>query len=209
MTKIKQALAGYISDNIAIYLTVSLIFTLGIVLGVFSVRILHETQIKELKEYLDAFLLGLNAQLVLDPLAVVKNAFTQNLKLFLLLWVLGVTMVGIPAAIVILCLKGFTLGFTVSFIYTQFSYRGLMFVLGAVVPQNLLIIPAFLTAAVASLSFSIMQVQSRLHKKSFHFWPNLWNYTAMFTILILTLFVGSLVEGYITTVFIRLSVGIL
>jgi stage II sporulation protein M len=209
MTKIKQALAGYISDNIAIYLTVSLIFALGIVLGVFSVRILHETQIKELKEYLDAFLLGLNAQAVLDPLAVVKNAFTQNLKLFLLLWVLGITMVGIPAAIVILCLKGFTLGFTVSFIYTQFSYGGLMFVLGAVVPQNILIIPAFLTAAVASLSFSIMQVQSRLHKKSFHFWPNLWNYTAMFTILILILFMGSLVEGYITTVFIRLSVGIL
>lgn len=209
MTKIKQALAGYISDNIAIYLTVSLIFILGIVLGVFSVRILHDTQIKELKEYLDAFLLGLNAQAVLDPPAVVKNAFTQNLKLFLLLWVLGITMVGIPAAIVILCLKGFTLGFTVSFIYTQFSYGGLMFVLGAVVPQNILIIPAFLTAAVASLSFSIMQVQSRLHKKSFHFWPNLWNYTAMFTILILILFMGSLVEGYITTVFIRLSVGIL
>ncbi len=209
MTKIKQALAGYISDNIAIYLTVSLIFILGIVLGVFSVRILHDTQIKELKEYLDAFLLGLNAQAVLDPLAVVKNAFTQNLKLFLLLWVLGITMVGIPAAIVILCLKGFTLGFTVSFIYTQFSYGGLMFVLGAVVPQNIVIIPAFLTAAVASLSFSIMQVQSRLHKKSFHFWPNLWNYTAMFTILILILFMGSLVEGYITTVFIRLSVGIL
>lgn len=209
MAKVKQALAGYILDNIALYVTVSLIFALGITLGVFSVRILPEPQIRELKDYLEAFLLGLNAHTGLEPLGVVKNAFTQNLKLFLLLWVMGITMIGIPGAILILCIKGFTLGFTVSFIYTQFSYGGLMFVLGAVIPQNILIIPAFLTAAVASLSFSFLQVQSRLHKKNFHFWSNLWNYTAMFAVLIFILFMGSLVEGYITTVFIRLSVGIL
>lgn len=209
MAKIKQALAGYVNDNMALYITVSLLFSLGIGLGVFSVRILQEAQIRDMKEYLDVFLLSLNSPVVLDPVSVVKNAFTQNLKLFLLLWVMGITMVGVPGAILILCLKGFTLGFTISFIYNQFSYGGLMFVLGAIIPQNILIIPAFLTAAVASLSFSLLQMQSRRQKKNFHFWPNLWNYTAMFTVLLIILFLGSLVEGYITTVFIRLSVGML
>ncbi len=209
MANIKQALSGYLRDNLALYIAASLLFSLGIALGAYSINILQEPEVRELKEYLDIFLYGLNTEVVLEPGSIIRNALNQNLKLLFLLWLLGITMLGIPATIFILCLKGFTLGFTVNFLFQQFSYTGLFFALGAVVPQNIFVIPALITAAVACLSFSLLQIQCRLKKKNLHFWPNLLNYTALFTVLLILVMLGSLVEGYITTVFIRLSVGIL
>ncbi len=209
MANVKQALQSYFWDNLGLYITAIVFFSLGIGLGVFSTGILQETQVRELKEYLDIFLYGLSAQAPLEPLEIVRNSLNQNMKLFFLLWLFGITMLGIPAAFIILGLKGFTLGFTLSFIFQQFSYSGLLFAVGALLPQNVFIIPVFLTAGVACLSFSLLQIHCRAKKKNLHFWPNLGNYTALFAILLILLLAGSLVEGYITTVFIRLAVGIL
>ncbi len=209
MANIKQAFQSYFWDNLALYITAAAVFALGIGLGVFSTGILEEGQAAELKEYLDIFIYGLHTEAYLEPLEVVRNSLSQNLKLFLLLWLFGITMLGIPATFLILGLKGFTLGFTLSFIFQQFSLSGLLFALGALLPQNVFIIPAFLTAGVACLSFSLLQIHCRLKKKNVHFWSNLGNYTALFALLFFLLLLGGLVEGYITTVFIRLAVGIL
>ena len=209
MAKVKQAFQGYFWDNLILFMTAAFIFSLGLALGVFAVGILQETQILELQDYLDIFLLGLKGEIYLEPPEIIRNSLNQNLKLLFFLWFLGITMLGIPGAIFILGLKGFTLGFTFTFIYQQFSLNGLLFALGALLPQNIFIIPALLTAAVACISFSLLQIHSRLGRKPFHFWPNLGNYTALFAVLMVLVLVGSLVEGYITTVFIRLTVGIL
>jgi stage II sporulation protein M len=209
VAKFKQALQGYFWDNLALYVTAAAIFCLGLGLGVFSTEILAEAQAHEIRDYLDVFIYGLHSQHYLEPAEIVRASLAQNLKFLFLLWLPGVTMLGLPAAFLVLSLKGFTLGFTLSFLFQQYSVSGLLFALGALIPQNIFIVPALLTAGVACLSFSLLQIHCRIKKKSFQYWPNLGNYTALFALLFLLLLCGSLVEGYITTVFIRLAAGIL
>ncbi len=209
MTKIKQALAGYIKDNMVLYITVLILFLIGIILGIYAVLVLQQSQVAELKEYLDIYFYGLSDNATLNQTQIIGSSLVQNLKMLSILWLLGITMFGIPAAIGLLVLKGFTLGFTINFLFTEFSFGGLFFALSATIPQNIFIIPAFLTAGVASLSFSLLHIQSKIKKRRFHFWQNLWNYTALFIVLALFIVAGSFAEAYITPVFIRISLGIL
>ncbi len=172
-------------------------------------NILPDLRVIELKGYLEAFFLGFNQGTIPEQGFMVRNVLMQNIKILLIFWFLGITAIGLPFIIALLFLKGFTLGFTISFLFGQFSFGGLLFGLGATLPQNIFIIPAFLTAAVVAMSFSLLQIRSKVRKRKFYFWHNLLNYTALFLLISLFVLAGSLVEACITPVFIRFSLSVL
>lgn len=207
--KAKNIFQEYFRENLILYLLAAFFFFVGIIFGVLTPNILPDSRVIELKGYLEAFFSGLDQGIIPEQGFMVRNVLMQNIKILLLFWFLGITAIGLPFIIALLSLKGFTLGFTISFLFGQFSFGGLLFGLGATLPQNIFIVPAFLTVAVVALSFSLLQIRSKIRKRKFYFWHNLLNYTALFLVIALFVLVGSLVEAYITPVFIRFSLSVL
>lgn len=164
---------------------------------------LSSVQKEELISYFQSFFNILDEQPV-QSAAVFKQSLLNNSQFVLIIWVLGITVIGIPLILLIVGIKGFILGFSVSFLVEGMGLRGLLFALAAVLPQNLLIVPGILVAGVLGISFSISMLRRRKAKSKKSFSSELTLYSFNIFVSLLILFVGSLVEGYITPVFIKL-----
>ncbi len=209
MRKFAQSLQAYFKENKLLYVFMGILFLTGIAAGFIVVNLLNEGQTLELKEYIEDFLFGIGQDVGADQHVLLNDTIRQNMQVLLLFWFFGITMFGVPFIAALTSLKGFTLGFTISFLFSEYSLGGLVFALVAVAPQNIILIPSFLSAAVISMSFSLLILKSRLKKKKIQYWQNLFNYTALFFMIALLIVAGSLVEALITPVFIRLSLGII
>ena len=102
--------------------------------------------------------------------------------------------------LIIIFTRGFVLGFTIEFLLQEKAWRGGVMALLAVLPPNLLSLPAYLLGAVIAINFSLYLIRGhgqRSIKMSQCFMEYL---LAMFCLGILML--GSaLIEGYFSTDF--------
>lgn len=71
-----------------------------------------------------------------------------------LLYLTGLSWVGAPLILLTIFARGFALGFTAALLITPVSWRAFIVGTAALLPQNLLLVPALIVAAVASLHFS-------------------------------------------------------
>jgi stage II sporulation protein M len=200
---LKKAIVKQIKNNALLYFLVLVFFIAGITAGAFTVDALSSVQKEELVNYFQSFFSVLNSETVKSA-AVFKQSLANNVQFILLIWILGITIIGIPLILMIVGIKGFIIGFSVSFLVEGMGVRGLLFALVSILPQNLLIVPAVVVAGVMGISFSLSMLNRRKirHKKSFS--SEFLLYSVNFLTIFFIVTVGSLIEGYITPVFMKL-----
>ena len=108
--RIKDVGCNYVKRNCLVFLGVIFIFILGVVSGSVAVKSLTLGQKKELIECLSSFMTCLARDNIENPsfLAVA----VQELKSLFCIWLMGITVIGLPFALLILLVKGFIIGFT-------------------------------------------------------------------------------------------------
>ncbi len=180
---------------------------IGISAGAITVNILNEDQSQNLISFLDSFFKVLSQEKI-DSFTLLKHSFINNFQTIIIIWILGITVIGLPIIIIIVVLRGFIVGFTVGFLINELGFKGFAFSLLTILPQNIFVIPGLIILAVLSINFSIKIVTSKTKRGSkFSFISELTSYsitTAMISVLII---IGSLVEAYITPIFMRLLLG--
>jgi len=177
-------------------------FAAGIAAGAFTVDALSSVQKEELINYFQSFFTVLDQEPV-QSAVIFKQSLINNSQFAILIWLLGITVIGVPLILMIVGIKGFIVGFSVSFLVEGMGLKGLLFAVAAILPQNLLIVPGIIAAAVLGISFSISMLRRKKSKpkKSFASELAIYSINILFTLLILLF--GSLVEGYITPVFMK------
>ena len=117
-------------------------------------------------------------------------------------------MVGIPIILIIDILKGFTIGFTISFVVNGMGIKGIWFSLLGVVPQNVIYIPCMMFASVLAMEFSLMILKDKTSK---HWTSNIWfrvtSYSFSFILVISIMFIGFFMEVYLTPNMIKMIVA--
>lgn len=133
------------------------VFLIGLVSGALTLQNINPLIQEDLRQYLTAFLQG--AAAVSGNRLVGFKAWCEILKLQAatlgLLWIFGLTVVGIPLILFIIGARGFILGFTVGFLVQEKASQGLLLSLAGVFPQNLCYVPAYLGAGVLAVYFSL------------------------------------------------------
>jgi len=201
----RGGLLDYFRRNAALYFFVLLLFTLGVVAGSLTVRALGPDQKQELVDHLQVFLRGFGQNSdKIDPRAVMQRADSVHLKTAALLWVLGVTVVGLPLVVAVIFVRGFVIGFSVGFLVEQMGLSGLAFSIFSIWPQNLVAIPAFLVIAASAISFSWMLLIDRLARRKTHWIEEFSSYTVLCLGMTALLMVAGLLEGYVTPALMRL-----
>lgn len=209
LKKVQKNLLAYFRENLGIYSFVSFIFLIGIAAGALTVNYLGESQLSELNKIMTFFLESLkNDFYSLEAAELLKNSYQRNLAYLLVIGLLGILWVGFPIVLIILLFKGFALGFTVGFLVYRSALKGVIFCLAAVVPHNLLLVPAFIVAATAATIFSLLRLRDKIkHRNTCKQYFR--SYCQLFFSMIILVLAGGLVEAYITPVFIRLTVSII
>lgn len=201
--RIRHFLFQQLERHIVTYFFIILIFMLGSISGSMAVKFLPDEQKNELVGYLQHFFLGLNqASAGMNAPITLFPVLLQQLKTGILLWLLGFTVIGIPFVIAIVFTRGFVIGFAVGFLVNAYVAKGLLFALTAVLPHNLIAVPALWYLAVTATGFSVMLVRQRLPGAG-GLWYAALAYSGQCLVAIVFLCFAGMVEVYISPVLMR------
>ncbi|MFC4767241.1 stage II sporulation protein M [Effusibacillus consociatus] len=200
---LKVAAGRYVQEHSKLFVYTIVLFIVGVLFGAIVVNALADGQKADLFNYLKGFFGLVNDQRLPDSAYVTWHSIATNLKMLGLIWILGLSIIGLPLIVVLMFLKGFTIGFTVGFLVDNFASKGLLFAILAVLPQNLLIVPSLIIAGVAGIAFSLMLVRSRF-TQNMPLYQKFLSYTILMLILGVCLVLASFVEGYVSPLLMKM-----
>ncbi|MCZ8512857.1 stage II sporulation protein M [Paenibacillus filicis] len=161
-----RSMQQYMKEHLSFYLFVGVIFVTGVVFGAVMVNALSMDQKQEITRYLGNFFSSVEqGALGGDVQGSFRDSFSMHIKWILIIWVLGVSVVGLPLILILDFLKGVLIGFTIGYLAGTMSWKGLLFALVAVVPQNLIAIPVLLVCSVTAMAFTVHLVKNRFLQK--------------------------------------------
>ncbi|KKI93079.1 stage II sporulation protein M [Bacillus sp. SA1-12] len=163
---ISEMMKMHLKDHSSIYLFVFVLFLMGVIFGAIIVNSMNLSQKEDLFYYLNRFFGQVAEGKVASSADMFHQSFFHNLKYLGLMWILGVSIIGLPVILVMLFIKGIVVGFTVGFLVNQLGLKGFLLSFVTVLPQNVLLIPAFIIMCSVAIAFSLKIIKQLFVKKS-------------------------------------------
>lgn len=201
---ILQTIKEHVANNKKEYVIVSILFVIGIFLGVFFINNVGQEPKTLITEYLNQFIEKLKSTEDLNLIELLKTSIGQNIMLAIGLWFFGTTIIGIPAVFGIVAYRGFCLGYTIAASISIMGIsKGIIFVLILLLLQNLLVIPAILALAVSGIKLykSIMRDKTKENVKI-----EMLRHTVFSLIMLMVLIVSSVIEIFASTNILKLCI---
>jgi stage II sporulation protein M len=195
--------ANSLRQSWPVYLVVLVLFALGIAAGALSVQSIQADQAQELSIYLDQFMMQAGV-IEVDTVKALREVLYTDIVVILAVYLLGLTVIGIPVIMGIIFTRGFVLGYTVCFLASEKSMQGIILACVAVLPQNILLVPALLMAGVASLSFAVLLAR-RFNNSKVIVWPSFIGYSGLIIMVLVFSALAGLVEVYFTPYLVKLA----
>lgn len=136
-------------------------------------------------------------------IGTLKNTLISNLLFSFIIWVIGISVVGVLIVIFIIFYKSFALGFTISSIIYAYSIKGTLLALIYVFPHMVINLLILLYLSSYSIKLSIILIKSILKKDNLNFKSFINNYSKIFLVSIVFLIITSLYESFIAPIILR------
>lgn len=205
--KVLGLLNKHVQSNFWLYIISLLCICTGIVLGMYSVRYMGSFDKTDLLSYIKNFNTAINSGNI-SYKSILSETLKSNVPILLAMWFLGLTMIGIPIILIIDIIKGFTIGFTISFMVNGMGMKGMMFSLLGVLPQNIIYIPCFILASVVAMDFSMAILKDKSNRQwTSNIWVMVTSYSLSFLLVAAVMFIGFLMETYVTPNIVKLIIA--
>src|SRR5690625_66735 len=112
----KNIFINHLREHITIYTFMVILFITGIIFGAIIVNSMNFIQKQDLFFHLEQFFGQIATQKIMTHSDIFKQSFFYHLKYLLFLFILGISIIGLPLIWILLFLKGLVIGFTVGFI---------------------------------------------------------------------------------------------
>ena len=150
--KIKEIMKKYVKNNHKEYILASVIFVIGLFIGVMFVNNLNQDKANMISDYIMQFINNFKQYNQIDKSELFISSVKNNLFLTIVLWIAGTTVIGMPVVLGIILYRGFCLGATISSISMALGIKkGIIFCMLSLFLQNIIFIPAIITIGVSSL----------------------------------------------------------
>jgi len=140
----------------------------------------------------------------LDYTLALQNGFINQITFILGIWLLGMSVIGIPVILFMYFSKIFILGFSISAIITNYGFKGCLISLSYIFPHQLINMIVYTVLTLFSLKVAGKILYCVLKKGKLDFKIILQNYIFILTICLITISLTILFEVYITPKFISL-----
>lgn len=188
----KKIIYNHILNNSKEYIIVTLVFIIGIFLGVMFINNTNELQMSEISSYINSFIDKLKITEHIDSLNILKTSILNNILLAIAIWFFGTTVIGIPVVFGIVLYRGFCLGYTVAAIVSMLGLtKGIVFIIVTLLLQNIIFIPTLLALAVSGFKLYKSIVKDR-RKENIKL--EVLRHTIFSCIMLLLLCISSFIE---------------
>lgn len=194
----KNAVIEHVKENMTVYIFMITLFLTGIIFGAITVNSMSFVQKQDLFFHLDRYFVQLNGEEEIASKDILKRSFFFHVKYLFLLFILGLTIIGIPVVWILIFMKGLVIGFSVGFIVNQLGGKGLLIATLAIAPQNIIIIPVYIFAGSLSMIFSLSLLYKLFGRSlSYSIGRPFLQYSFYFAILLILAFGSSLIETFV------------
>ncbi|TRM12632.1 stage II sporulation protein M [Lentibacillus cibarius] len=194
----RTLLVDHVKEHATIYIFMTILFLTGIIFGAIIVNSMNFIQKQDLFFYLERFFGDIVADEQAGNNAILKDSFFYHVKYLFILFVLGLSVIGLPVVWVLLFLKGMIVGFSVGFIVNQLGMKGLFLASISIAPQNILVIPVYIAAGSLSMIFSLTLLNKLFSRKfSRPVLQPFGKYVMAFVSLIVVSLAAAVLEAYI------------
>ena len=177
------------------FIIIFVICIVAFIIGVLLPSILNEENRKIIQTSLNSFFDKIkNNQLKTNELLF--KTLTSNIIIDLILWLLGISIIGIPIVIILLGYKSLSLGFTISSIISTYKLNGVIKALIYILP-NIINLFIFFVISYYSISFSLMLFNYLFRKKEYNKRIIVNRYLKLLVISIIILIFSSVIETYV------------
>ncbi len=145
--KTANVVKEHIRDNKYTYLSLFIFYIIGIVAGALSVNELDYHQKTEMTTFFNDFLKLLNSDNV-NGISLLKVSILDSMRIIILFWLLGVTVIGLPVYYLTLGMKGFSTGFSSGIVMGVLGEKGILVSVFCFLPKEVLTIPLIIALAV-------------------------------------------------------------
>lgn len=204
-----KKIINYLNDTIKkeknVVIFVIITFLVGLIFGSLFINFITKTDKKLLVEQLELFLLDIKK---LNSSIFGIKAFLDNLLnnviVLITIFVLGISMVGVLAVIIIMFFKGFMLGTTLSTFILKYHIKGVLGMVLYVFPAFLINILIYTFISFFAIHASIKFLKALFKKDSLNFRVFLGKYLLAFIISIILMVATCLIDSYLTPLLLKL-----
>ena len=137
-----------------LYMFVGALILTGAGFGFFLVDALSPEQRLDLAVRLEAYRLELVRPDGADAAKTFLDSFLFYAGWLGLIWLLGISVIGLPGVLALDFMKGVLMGFAARLLAMEMDGGGMLLALAALVPHNALAVPALMVASVSAIRFA-------------------------------------------------------
>lgn len=174
-------------------LKLMIISIISVLIGIFYIAILSNSNKVLIKENLETYFESLNK---LNYIKALIKCLTSNMITISSIWLLGISIIGVFLIIIILIIKSFALGFTISSLIYFYKLKGIIISIIYIIP---LIINLFVIIILSYYGIIFSKNLNRLLflKKDVNFKNIMRKYIKILLFSTICIVISSLIEIYI------------
>ena len=194
-----------IKINKKIFVFLFVLMLMGIIAGSIFTTILNSSDKELVINHLNEFIDNINNN-KLDYIFALKNNLITNISYVILIWLLGISVIGLPIIIIMFFTKCFILGFSVGAVLTTFKLKGILVSLVYVFPGQVISLLFLLLLMMYSMSFTFKMIYAILKKKSIDFKLIMNKYFKILLIVLSVVILMNLYDTYLMPRLIKLLI---
>ena len=194
---------GFISNRSTfqkkIYLILIGLAIISLLIGCFFIFVISKDNKIFIKDQIINFFSNITSSMSL----FFKTLFNYYIYL-LLIWILGISIIGLPIVLFMFLFKNFIIGFSISSVIYSYKTKGILISLIDIFPHKILFLIILLLMTFYSLSFSIKLIKHLFFKKPINFRESFNKYFRILIICLSTSIFIALYEIFIEPLLIKL-----
>ena len=132
------------------------------------------------------------------------NSLVTGLIYIVLIWLLGISIVGLPIILIIITIKSFIVGFSISSIIASYGIKGILGAFVYTFPHQIIFLLLLILLGFYASSFCFKLFKYLFLKQSINFKDAMRKYFKILLISLIVVLLTSLYETFIATYFIKL-----
>lgn len=193
-----------ISKKNSFLIVIFVIFLLGLIFGSIYITILKDSEKTTIMNSVNSYFLSLDKLTFDTQLEIFKDSLISNLLYFVLMWLLGISAIGMPIIIIMIFFKSFVLGFSISSIFAKYGFKGILGAILYIFPSPIITTIFTIVLGTYSIILSVRLIQSAFLRRTINFKTFMGKYFFILLLSIITSVLCSLIDAFASPYILRL-----
>lgn len=203
MKKIFKLINEEFKKNKKLFVFVSILLIIGFIAGTLFITILSTEDKKIVSETISNYFNQIKNNNI-DLEYTLRTSLTTNLIYLVFMWLLGISIIGIPIIIFLIFIKSFILGFSISSIIFKYKLGGTLLSFSYIFPHQILNLVVISFIGLYALKVSLSLIKLIISKKQINFKLIIKKYFAVLIICVIISIVSTLFESFLCPYLIKL-----